>query len=475
MAGEEAVQITASAAQKAMEISVELLKTIVFPTINATGRLLKKGISKTAETIKDKANSAGNVPRNALLNEAGYSNSAILSSENLFSEDVGKIAVRAKQENIPIHIIGNGNKQTIEFLERDKAVMQNIMQETIVGNIKSNPDEYMQFAIGNSNIEPMKEMLEKNGVQCCFTQANGKIFCSYHAYDAEKVSAIKQDFKNMRDELNFDLKVERSNSKLGLITDAKSGKSVDLSQFGGNVRQYQVVNALQKELGYSKEKAMLAANKVCDDLKLNPRDYFAHTEQFDSIKSFKTNIKFENDDILLRNVSFSEVYFKGGENPHISIINGENAVTITPDKMTAEQIKETCINHLGMSEQQAEKATDKAVKINEQIKSKYQEHTVNRNTGLTQSAEIERTSKNSFTLTVGNTKKQYNLNDEKLAEKLKSDLGISAEKAERIIGKAKKQSAFLNNLGANSRRITDNPKKQTNILHTEKTSKGARK
>ena len=111
--------------------------------------------------------------------------------------------------------------------------------------------------------------------------------------------------------------------------------------------------------------------------------------------------------------------------------------------MTAEQIKETCINHLGMSEQQAEKATDKAVKINEQIKSKYQEHTVNRNTGLTQSAEIERTSKNSFTLTVGNTKKQYNLNDEKLAEKLKSDLGVSADKAGRIIGKAKKQSAFL--------------------------------
>lgn len=475
MAGEEAVQITASATQKAMEISAELLKTIVFPLLNKAGGLLGKGISKAADTIKDKFNN-GNVTRDALLKEAVKNNSAILSSENLFAEDVGKIAVRAKQENIPIHIIGNGNKQTLEFLERDKAIMQNIMQETIVGNIKSNPDEYMQFAIGNSNIEPMKEMLEKNGVQCCFTQANGKIFCSYHAYDAEKVSAIKQDFKNMRDELNFDLKVERSNSKqLGVITDAKSGKSVDLSQFGGNVRQYQVVNALQKELGYSKEKAILAANKVCDDLKLNPRDYFAHTEQFDSIKSFKTNIKFKNDDILLRDVFFSEVYFKGGENPHISIINGENAVTITPDKMTAEQIKETCINHLGMSEQQAEKATDKAVKINEQIKSKYQEHTVNRNTGLTQSAEIERTSKNSFTLTVGNTKKQYNLNDEKLAEKLKNDLGISADKAGRIIGKAKKQSAFLNNLGANSRRKTDNPKKQTNILHTEKTSKGARK
>lgn len=476
MAGEEAVQVTASAAQKAMEITVELMKAIVIPTLKTAGGLAKTGVSKAAAKISDKVKTSGNISRKDLLTEAALSGSAILSSANQFTEDVGKIAARAKQEGIPIHIIGEGSKQTIEFLDRDKAVMQNIMQETIAGNIKSNPSEYSQFSINENNIAPMKAMLEENGVQCAFFSANGKTFCTYHAYDSEKVNLLKQDFKDMRNDLAYNLKVERSADRLGTITEAKSGKSVDLSQFGGNVRQYQVVKVLQNSFGYSKEKATLAANKVCDDLGIDPKEFFAHTEQLDELKSFKTNIRFESDDRLLQDISFSEVYFQGGESPHISLANGDNSVTITPDNMSPADIKEVCITQLEMSEQQADKAVEKAVKINNQIKSQYREITEDRTTGISQSIEIERTSNNSFTLTIGKTKKQYDLNDEKLVEKLKGDLGITSDKAERIIGKAQKQNVFMNNVERNMRRKLEKPKKQKGLFQTEKPqSKGGRK
>lgn len=474
MAGEEAVQIAATATQKAMEITAELLSAMVVPTLKAAGKLAKKGVEKAVENIKESAKS-GNVARNVMLNEAAQSGSAILSVDNQFAEDVSKIAVRAKQEGIPIHIIGSGGKQSIEFLERDKTVMQNIMQETITNNIKSNPSEYAQFSLNESNIIPMKAMFEANGVQCCFFNANGKTFCSYHAYDVEKVDLLKQDFKAMQNDLDYNLKVERSADGIGTLTDAKSGKSVDLSQFGGNVRQYQIVNVLQKELGYSKERATLAANKVCDDLGLAPKEFFAHTEQLDAIKSFKTNIRFESDDRLLQDISFSEVYFKDGESPHISIANGDNSVTITPDNMNAAEIKEVCKTQFAMSEQQADKAVEKTTKINNQIKSQYKELTVDRTTGMSQSAEIERTSDNTFTLTIGKIKKQYDLKDERLAEKLKNDLGISSDKAERIIGKAQKQNAFMNNVERNARRKSEKPKKQKELLHEKPHNKGARK
>lgn len=616
MAGEEAVQITATAAQKAMEISVELMKAIVIPTLKTVGGLGKKGVEKVAESIKEAAKS-GNVPRNTMLLEAAQSGSAILSSNNQFAEDVSRIAVRAKQEGIPIHIIGSGGKQSIEFLERDKAIMQNIMQETIAGNIKSNSSEYMHFTVNENNIAPLKAMFEKNGVECCFSTSNGKTFCSYHSYEAEKVNLIKQDFKAMRNELDYELKTERSAGGLGTLTDAKTGKSVDLSQFGGNVRQYQVVNVLQKELGYSKERATLAANKVCDDLGLDPKEFFAHTEQLDEFKSLKTNIRFESDDRLLQDFSFSEVYFRGGESPHIllshsdsdtaartselkqqidqlenaaptaedydRIIEGmkENGVTfptyseknteiierelpdvkqvagkafwekqgfsinknakgvevvapqmdengkpvldvngkqtfttvtvydisqtnafekdakpklddlrraygteklntatiiVTPDNMSAADIKEMCISQLGMSEQQADKAVEKALKINNQIKSQYKEIAVDRTTGISQQVEIERTSKSSFTLTIGATKKQYDLKDAKLSEKLQKDLGISSDKAARIISKTQKQSSFVNNFERFAKRKSDKPKQVKELLQTEKpNSKGARK
>lgn len=475
MAGEEAVQVTATAAQKAMEITVELLRAMVVPTLKAAGGLAKKGVGKATEKINEAAKS-GNVTRSTLLNESAQSGSAILSSDNQFAEDVSRIAARAKQEGIPFHIIGLGGKQSIEFLERDKAVMQIIMQETIAENIKSNPSEYAQFTLSESNIIPMKAMLEENGVECrIFSGANGKAFCSYHAYDAEKVDLLKQDFKAMRNDLDYNLKAERSADGIGTLTDTKSGKSVDLSQFGGNVRQYQIVNVLQKELSYSKERATLAANKVCDDLRLDPNEFFAHIEQLDAIKSFKTNIRFESDDRLLQDISFSEVYFKGGESPHISIANGDNSVTVTPDNMSAAEIKEVCKTQLAMSEQQADKAVEKTMKINDQIKSQYKEFTVDRATGILQSVEIERTSNNTFTLTIGKIKKQYDLKDERLAEKLKNDLGIFSDKAERIIGKAQKQNAFINNVERNVRRKSEKPKKQKELLHEKPQNKGARK
>lgn len=478
MAGEEAVQVTATAAQKAMEITVELMKAIVIPALKKGGGLAKVGLSKAAEKVSEKISDktkTGNIPRKDLLNEAANSGSAILSSENLFAEDVGKIAARAKQEGIPIHLIGKDGKMTIEYFERDKAVMKNIMQETIANNIKSNPSEYAQFTIGENNIAPMKSMLEENGVQCCFFNANGKTYCTYHEYDSEKVELLKQDFKDMRNDLAADLNVKQSKNGLGTITDVKSGKSADLSQFGGNVRQYQVVKVLQNELGYSKEKATLAANKVCDDLGLDPKDFFAHTEQLDVFKSFKTNIRFGSDDRLLRDVSFSEVYFKDGESPHISLVNGNKSVTITPDKMTESELKEVCVTQLQMSDSQADKAVEKTLKINNQIKSENKELTVDRATGISQSVEIERTSNNSFTLTIGKTKKQYDLNDEKLAEKLKGDLGISTEKAGRIIGKAQKQNVFINNVEKDMRRKSEKPKKQKEHLHDSPHSKGVRK
>lgn len=478
MAGEEAVQVTATATQKAMEIAVELMKAIVIPALKKGGGLAKAGVEKTAlkisEKISDKTKT-GNILRKDLLNEAVNSGSAILSSENLFAEDVGKIAALAKQEGIPIHLIGKDGKMTIEYLERDKAVMQNIMQETIANNIKSNPSEYAQFALNDINVAPMKSMLEENGVQCCFFNANGKTYCTYHAYDADKVEMLKQDFKDMRNDVAADLKAEKSKDGLGTITDAKSGKSADLSQFGGNVRQYQVVKVLQNEFGYSKEKATLAANKVCDDLGLDSKDFFAHTEQLDVFKSFKTNIRFGSDDRLLRDVSFSEVYFKDGESPHISLVNGNKSVTITPDKMTESELKEVCVTQLQMSDSQADKAVEKTLKINNQIKSENKELTVDRATGISQSVEIERTSNNSFTLTIGKTKKQYDLNDEKLAEKLKGDLGISTEKAGRIIGKAQKQNVFINNVEKDMRRKSEKPKKQKEHLHDSPHSKGVRK
>ena len=61
----------------------------------------------------------------------------------------------------------------------------------------------------------------------------------------------------------------------------------------------------------------MAANKLCDDLKLDKKTFIAHNEQLDNINAFKTNIKFDSDSILLKGNTFSAVNIKGGTGTHI--------------------------------------------------------------------------------------------------------------------------------------------------------------
>ena len=59
-------------------------------------------------------------------------------------------------------------------------------------------------------------------------------------------------------------------------------------------------------------------------------------------------------------VRFDAVNFKDGQDTHLILRNGDNAVGLTPAKMTREEMNDICVNELGLSEYQAGKAVDKA-------------------------------------------------------------------------------------------------------------------
>lgn len=362
----------------------------------------------------------------------------------------------------------------MNYLERDTAAIKQIETEILSERLKERPQDYKHFKINESNITAMKAAFAENGVECQFVRgSNGETYCTFPAKDTEKAELIKQDFKAARNDVAENFRAEPTKTGIGKIVDLKAGKILDLDQFGGSVKKYQIVNLLQKELGYSPAKADLAANKLCDDLKLDPKEFLSHNRQLDNINSLKTNIRYESDSILLRNVAFSEVNFKDGEHTHISVVYGGKSAIFTPDTMSVEEMKQICVSELGMKEEMADETVNKTAKINTQINSKYKEIKVDR-TGAAQTMEIERTSNNSFSVKLGSISKSYDLKSDKLAEKISREFGISTAKAQTIIDKANKQSAFQNNIAATARKAAQKSKDTLSRGIENVTKKGVR-
>ena len=520
---DEIASATLQTSQKAIEVALELIKMLAPLAQKALSEVYHKsvdGINTVGGAISN-IRSMGTVSAKNLVAEAQKASSPISTTSNFLARDAEQIAAKAKHYNIPLAIIGEGEKRTIEFLDRDKAAVEQITNEVMQERLKEMPQSVKCFSVGENNVSSLKSMFEENGIECQFVGGkDGKISCIYPAEYAEQVAVIKEDYKRAYSEVSEHFSVSADvtetarqmeiSARINEITNAEIGsaqrsevyenilsdmqnRGVELPQFGENNMQIisnkmpnaiqtasrefweqqgyklnegakgveisvlqvdesgnpvldengnqtftnvtvydisetnayetavrdelnslhneyaeeraaaisqsgikeitvsddlsgksvsltadqltkeQVSAALRENLGYSAEKADIAANKVCYDLSLNREKYFAKPTQIDNVDALRTNIRYQSDDLTLRDTRFDAVNFKNGQDTHIVLKTGEKSIGLTPTKMSRDEMKKLCVTQLGMSDYQADKAVSKAVKIESQLRSKLEE------------------------------------------------------------------------------------------------------
>ena len=598
---DEIASATLSTSQKAIEVALELIKLLA----PLAQKFLSEVYHKSVDGIYDvggkisNAKALGTVSAKNLVLEAQKAQSPISSTSNFLARDAEQIAAKAKQYNIPISIIGSGEKQTIEFLDRDKAAIEQITNEVMQERLKEAPQSVKCFSVGENNVSTLKSAFEENGIECQFVGGkqklppeDGKILCIYPAECAEQVAMIKADYKKAYGEISEQFSVmanapetERQreiSERIDALTNAEIGseqcsqvydsiladmknRNVDIPQYsesnlqliqnempyakqaagkafweqqgytlnenakgvdilapqidenvspvlnedgkqvfttvtvydisetnayetavrdeisnlrseydkekaaafagwdkkeitisddvsGRNVTltadqltKAKVSQALQDNLGYSAAKADIAANKVCYDLNLDRQAYFAKPTQIDNVDALRTNIRYQSDDVTLRETRFDAVNFKDGKDTHIVVRHGDNAVGLTPAKMNHDEMKKLCVSKLGMSEYQADKAVSKAVKIESQTRSKIEERTVNKQ-GISKELHIERTGENAFNISMGGKSRTYNFSTVGVEEKIARNFDVPLENAQNAVAKAKKQSVLQNKI-----------------------------
>ena len=438
---EEVASAVLSGSTKTLEAALEIIRMLAPGAkafLSKVFKLGKFGVEKIGEGV-DKAISKGAISRARLIVEADKARSPILSNSNFLARDAELIAQKAAQYKIPISIVGEGEKQTITFLERDKDVMSQITQEIMEERLKGAPESVKSFSVSQNTAAAIKSLYEENGVECQLVADGEKIKCVYPAEYAEKAEALRADYKQIHKEVADNFSVQRDEKGIS-VTDDELGKTIPLTP----LNKEQVSKSLQDNFGYSKTKADLATNKMCKELGLDDKKFNSHS-QVDNLNALKTNIRYPSDDISIRDMRFDAVNFKDGENTHILIQNGEKSAALTPETMSKTEMKNICKEKLGMTEHQAELAVEKAVKVDSQIKSKISERTID-SKGISQEIHIERTSAKTFTVQLGDKVKAYNANTINLDDKIARDFGIPKENARNVINKAQKQSLLQNKL-----------------------------
>lgn len=279
---------------------------------------------------------------------------------------------------------------------------------------------------------------------------NGKqVFTNITVYDISETNAYETAVRDEISSLHSEYDKEKAaafaewDKKEITVSDDLSGKSVTLP--ADKLTKEQVSQAIQENLGYSAAKADIAANKVCYDLSLDRQAYFAKPTQIDNVDALRTNIRYQSDDVTLRDIRFDAVNFKDGKDTHIVLRHGDNAVGLTPANMNHDEMKKLCVSKLGMSEYQADKAVSKAVKIESQTRSKIEERTVNKQ-GISKELHIERTGENAFNISMGGKSRTYNFSTVGVEEKIARNFDIPLENAQNAVSKAKKQSVLQNKI-----------------------------
>ncbi len=208
---EEAVQMVGTAARTGVEVTAELLKILApalakggIKLLGAGGKLLGFGIDKAADAIAF-SNAEGTVSRKHLFAEAARAETSVLSTDSFPTEAVERMTEMAKEYKIPISVNGEGASRSISYLERDKDVLAQIMQDWQAERLAPRADRQgvTAFVVNDQrNLGAIKSQFEQSGVECWFTQnQNGEIRCNFKSEDLEKAKIVSENFKKTQGEI----------------------------------------------------------------------------------------------------------------------------------------------------------------------------------------------------------------------------------------------------------------------------------
>ena len=448
------VEVSTQVVSKATEILMELLKIAIEKEREA---------NRLKQPEKAEVLSGGEVTYQKL--KAG---GEVTMLPSFAKEDYGEFLKKAKQMNIPVAAIQDGGKEntlSLFFNVKDKEAVNAIVQDIVREKLKQPEQTERMITIEKEQVEGFQMYCADHDIPVNFMESQGSVKCIFGAAYEKQMEAAVENFKKLHSELSKTeisvRKDDKGRPKI-VVNDSEQGKSLTMNF----CTKAKLERVLQERLGFSKVKAVEAANALTSKLSDRQMGYYlSGSRQLEQMAYYEKDIKFENENVLTDKFSFAKMQFQQEDTPKLTITDERgHFVVLSANTRDRTEIEKSIRQHLKVEDTETVKAVmskaerlgfveaPKMVQFNEYL--------------------IERETQSAFTVRGGSTVVRLDLTDKETAKKQLADsFGISAEKAERIIGKAQRQT-LANNL---LRKASEKAKNTADTLRNKKIERGSRK
>lgn len=448
---------------------VEVATKIVSKNTELIMELLKILIDKERDTVRKKQSlksevlSGGEVAYRK-LKEGGE----VTMLPSFAKEDYKAFLKKAKAMDIPIAAIqesGKENTLSLFFNVKDKEAVNSIVQDIVREKLKQPEQTERMITIEKEQVEGFQMYCSEHDIPVNFLETQGGVKCIFGSAYEKQMEVAVENYKNIQSELSqIGMEVEKNvKGKFQIkLTDNEQGKSLTMNF----CTKAKLERVLQERMGYSEVKAVEVANVLTAKMSDSQKEYFlSESRQLGEMVFYEKDIKLPEDNLLLENYSFVKLKANGDDEPKLTITDRSgNFVVLSAKNLDRAEVEERIRAYLKINDSETIKAIlDKSERLGfaEQPKQvQYKEF------------QIERDTQSSFTVRGGSTVVRLDLNNKESAKKqLMDEFGMSAGKAEKIIGKAQKQKVADNLLKKAREKVKD----AADTIRHKKLDRGSRK
>ncbi len=419
------VEVTTQIVSKATELFMEMLKIAI-----------EREREKNRLSGKSEVLSGGEVTYQK-LKEGGE----VTMLPSFANEDYGEFLKQAKKMDIPVAAIresGKENTLSVFFNVKDKEAVNSIVQGIVREKMKAPEQTQRMITIEKEQVEGFQAYCSEHDIPVNFMETKNDVKCIFNSAYEKQIAAAVENYRQVQNELSkTEIKVQadiRGRPKI-IVNDFESGKKLTVNF----CPKSKLERILRERLGFDNVKAIEAANALVQTLSAEQKKYFlSGSRQLEQMEFYQKDIKFENENVLADRFSFAKMKLPDEDFSRLTITDANgNFVVLSEKNINREQVEKNIRAHLKLDDTETVKAVmEKAERLGFAEKPK-----------LTQFREyqIERETQSAFTVRLGNTAVRLDLSDRETAKKqLIDSFGMSSAKAEKIIGKAMKQSVAKN-------------------------------
>lgn len=449
------VSVSTQIVSKATEILMDLLKLAIEREREAAR--LKQ--SENQQTVL----SGGEVTYQK-LKEGGE----VTMLPSFAKDDYGEFLKRAKEMDIPVAAIQeHGKENTLSFFfnVKDKEAVNAIVQDIVREKLKQPEQTERMITIEKEQVEGFQMYCSDHDIPVNFMETQNGVKCIFSAAYEKQMEAAVENFKQLHDELSktaIDVQKDEKGKLRITVDDTEQGKSLKMNF----CTKAKLERVLREQLGFSKVKAVEAANALTSKLSDQQLGYYlSGSRQLEQMAYYEKDIKFENENVLTDKFSFAKMQFHEEDTPKLTITDERgHFVVLSANTRDRAEIEKSIRQHLKVEDTETVKAimtkAERLGFVDEPKQLQFKEFL------------IERETQSAFTVRGGSTVVRLDLSDKETAKKqLMDSFGMTAVKADKIIDKAQKQTVANNLL----KKAKEKAVNTATTLRNKKIERGSRK